>query len=142
LRRGSPVVAVSEIERLHAAGQLVSTSETEKNLRDGKLLRITVDLRGADTSRLIGYRARKFTDRIDVEKVAHYDWQDFWDPLHYPKDSPLILDPHEFYILVTRQSVKSPPTTPPKWWHTKLAFITLASSTPVSGGVMQPARPF
>jgi dCTP deaminase len=108
-RRGSPIIAATELQRLHAAGQLALVENGEKNLRDGKMLPVTVDLHGAGRDSLIGYRAKKHTDRIDVERVGYYDWEEFWEPIFYRRDPPLILDPNDFYILVTREAVKIPP---------------------------------
>ena len=41
---------------------------------------------------LVGYRARKFADVLDVERRDH-DKRDFWEPIHASKDGRLILHP-------------------------------------------------
>ncbi len=109
-RRGSPVIPSSELQRLHDTGQLMLSSDTsEQNFADRKMLRLSVDLHGEGMGGLIGYRAKKHTDRIDLEKIAHYDPMEFWEPIHYHRDPPLILDPNDFYILVTKEAVRIPP---------------------------------
>ena len=108
-RRGSPVIAASELQRLHESGQLVSAEDTAQNFTERKMLRLSVDLHGSGKGALIGYRAKKHTDRIDLEKIAHYDPMEFWEPIHYHRDPPLILDPNDFYILVTKEAVRIPP---------------------------------
>jgi dCTP deaminase len=108
-RRGSSAVPASELQRLYAAGQLVLSGENEQDFRERRMIRVTVDLRGATAGGVIGYRAKKHTDRIDVDKIAHYDPLDFWEPIRYHREPPLILDPNEFYILVTREAVQVPP---------------------------------
>lgn len=108
-RRGSPVIAASELQRLHDSGQLVFDEANEQNFTERKMLRLSVDLHGGGKGGLIGYRAKKHTDRIDLEKIAHYDPMDFWEPIHYHRDPPLILDPNDFYILVTKEAVRIPP---------------------------------
>jgi len=108
-RRGSPVIAASELQRLHDSGQLVFAEDNEQDFSERKMLRLTVDLHGSGKGALIGYRAKKHTDRIDVEKVAHYEPADFWEPIYYHRDPPLILDPNDFYILATKQAVRIPP---------------------------------
>jgi dCTP deaminase len=108
-RRGSSMIAASELQRLHETGQLVLTEYNEQDFKERKMLRLTIDLSGGGRDGLIGYRAKKHTDRIDLERIAHYDPLDFWEPIYYHKSSPLILDPNDFYILVTRESVQVPP---------------------------------
>jgi len=108
-RRGSPVIAASELQRLHDAGQLVLSDASDQNFIERKMLRLTVDLHGGGKGGLIGYRAKKHTDRIDVEKIGYYEPLDFWEPIHYHRDPPLILDPNDFYVLVTREAVRIPP---------------------------------
>jgi len=46
---------------------------------------------------------------VDVDKVAHYDYREFWDPVAAPGNQGLVLDPADFYILASRESVKVPP---------------------------------
>jgi len=108
-RRGSPVIAASELQRLHDSGQLVFAEANEQNFTERKMLRLSVDLHGGGKGGLIGYRAKKHTDRIDVEKIAHYEPLDFWEPIYYHRDPPLILDPNDFYILATKEAVRIPP---------------------------------
>ncbi len=68
-RRGSPNAPISELRRLHESGQLVSGGTFEP-LDARNLVAVTVNLRGAGHGSLIGYRAKKHTDRIDLGK----DW--------------------------------------------------------------------
>ncbi len=107
-RRGSPQISPGELRRLTDAGQIVLTPDSERNLGEDGMLRVTVDLSG-NAERLIGFRARKHTDRIDMEKIGHYDPLDFWEPIHAHREPRIILDPNDFYILMTRESVGVPP---------------------------------
>jgi len=107
-RRGSPALAASELQRLHDAGDLVHLHGEPRPLR-GKSVPVTIDLEGTREETLIGYRAKKHTDRIDVDKIGAYDAADFWDPIHRHRAPRLILDPDEFYILATREAVRVPP---------------------------------
>jgi dCTP deaminase len=115
-RRGSPALAISELQRLHEAGDLVhippEIGGTTRPLR-GRHVAVTIDLQGTTGGvageTLIGYRAKKHTDRIDVDRVGAYDAADFWEPIHRHREPRLILDPDEFYILATREAVRVPP---------------------------------
>jgi dCTP deaminase len=73
------------------------------------MLPFTVDLEGSGRDdALIGYRAKKHAKRIDLER-RDYDPLDFWEPIRFHKSSSLILDPDEFYILMTREAIAVPP---------------------------------
>jgi dCTP deaminase len=111
-RRGSPSLANTELLRLHKEGQLISVAEpgaAPDQIIKEKLVGVTIDLQGSGTGSLVGYRAKKHTDRIDIEKVGHYDPADFWEPIHAHRDGAIILNPDDFYILVTREAVGVPP---------------------------------
>lgn len=92
-------------------GQIVNFNGDEikqKSTQRG-VLPFTVDLEGAATAgALIGYRAKKHTRRIDLEK-RDYDPLDFWEPIRFHKTSSLILAPDEFYILMTKEAIAVPP---------------------------------
>ena len=61
------------------------------------------------TSQRIGYRAKRHTGVIDVDKRDGYDLGDFWEPLAAQAGRNLILDPNEFYILASKEAVQVPP---------------------------------
>ena len=46
---------------------------------------------------------------VDVDRRAAHDVLDFWEPLYNRGSADLILDPDEFYILVSREAVHVPP---------------------------------
>ena len=62
---------------------------------------------GADG--LVGYRAKRHTGLIDVERRGGYAVLDFWEPMQARPDKSLILDPNEFYILASKEAVQVPP---------------------------------
>ncbi len=107
-RRGSPVLASSELARLHAEGKLVSGSDRRQNIKE-KLIGVSIDLEGTGQNSLIGWRAMKHTDRIDLDRVGAYDPLGFWEPIRFHRKAAIILDPDDFYILATRESVRVPP---------------------------------
>ncbi|MDA7984613.1 MAG: 2'-deoxycytidine 5'-triphosphate deaminase [Alphaproteobacteria bacterium] len=67
---------------------------------------LRVDLSGADTDGLIGYRAKKHTDIVDLSATATAPPARFWDPLPAEPSRQLVLDPDAFYILVSRPGVR------------------------------------
>lgn len=57
---------------------------------------------------IVGYRAKPHTGLIDLDKIGHYDADEFWEPV-YAQNNGIILDPGAFYILVSREAVHIPP---------------------------------
>ncbi|MGA9136828.1 MAG: 2'-deoxycytidine 5'-triphosphate deaminase [Methylovirgula sp.] len=80
----------------------------ELNLRGGLVLRVALSDETLE-NKVVGYRAQKHTDIIDVDSVAAYDAADFWEPIYARPDKRLILDPDEFYILASQEKLHIPP---------------------------------
>jgi len=107
IRRGTPPVTDPQMRALQRVHGLVGAL-TEEDIRDG--VPVTVDVSGARTGGLIGYRAKNHAGLIDVDRARHYDVADFWDPVYAPRRGGLVLDPEDFYILASREAVKVPET--------------------------------
>lgn len=104
-------ITASDWNQLLEEGKIVDVRDPERKTRSFKtgVLPFTVDLRGsAADNELLGYRARKHTRRIDLDRLD-YDPLEFWEPIRFHKTSSLILDPDEFYILMTREAIAVPP---------------------------------
>ncbi|MDB5590012.1 2'-deoxycytidine 5'-triphosphate deaminase [Enterovirga sp.] len=94
-----------KLRDLHAASPLVNG---ELGVRNGLVLRI--ELAGFGPDGLIGYRAQRHTDVIDVDRSAGYLAEDYWEVIRARSDKRLILDPNEFYILASKERLHIPPT--------------------------------
>ena len=57
---------------------------------------------------LVGYRAKRYTGVIDVDRVGAYDIADFWEPIRRRERAEIVLDPAQFYILVSAEAVHVP----------------------------------
>ncbi len=90
---------------LHAAQRLVSSEHAD--IADGVAL--SVDLSEA-FGRAVGYRARRHTGVVDVDAVGACAIADYWEPITLGSDCELVLDPDQFYILASKESVHVPPT--------------------------------
>jgi len=104
-------VTAADWSQLLQEGRIVDLRDAEKNAKSFKtgVLPFSVDLRGAAREgELIGYRARKHARRIDLDRFD-YDPLEFWEPLRFRRAASLILDPDEFYILMTREAIAVPP---------------------------------
>jgi len=58
---------------------------------------------------VVGYRAQRHSEVIDLEGIGQYDRRDFWEPVIAPGERPLILEPEEFYLFASEQRVAVPP---------------------------------
>jgi len=103
VRRGSPQFTDTQLRRLHAESPLVTG---EADIEGG--LALSIDLMGGRGER-IGWRAKRHTGVIDVDKRAALAPLDYWDPIEAHESGNIILDPDEFYILVSREAVAIPP---------------------------------
>ena len=118
LHRGDAVLGAEALHELHARERLVDRAEAV--MGDG--VAVSIDLSGAGTglraaglsvdrngTGIVGYRAKRHTAVIDVERRAAYEVADFWEPIAARVDKSLILDPDEFYILASTEAVQVPP---------------------------------
>ncbi len=105
LHHGRALVFGAALAKLHADERLVD--EPDPDLEQG--VAIGVDLSGLGPGGLIGYRAKRHTGLIDVDRRAAYEVADFWEPISANNARELILDPNEFYILASKQAVQVPP---------------------------------
>ncbi|MEX2641995.1 MAG: 2'-deoxycytidine 5'-triphosphate deaminase [Acetobacterales bacterium] len=108
LRRGTPAMGEAALRRLHARTPLVDAAPDRVTI-EGDRIGLTLDLSGDPDSGLVGFVARKHTDVVDVDRRGHYDPQDFWDPIHIRRGRGIVLNPDDFYILATKESVVIPP---------------------------------
>ena len=104
-RRGNPAHSDAEIKRLHQESALV---DGHANIDGG--LALSIDLSGDKQTGLIGYRAKRHAGLIDVDRVNALPLNEYWEPIYNHGKNQLILDPDEFYILASRESLTIPPT--------------------------------
>ncbi len=108
IRRGTPLTSDTEHKRLHEEFGLLDRQLSPEEIKNG--VPITVDVVGSpQAGGIIGYKAKNHAGLIDVDRVDYYDPREFWDPVPAPGRHGLVLDPADFYILASRESVKVPP---------------------------------
>lgn len=84
------------------------TRLNQLRLRRGASKHLRTTSVGVDlTLDVAGFRARRHAGVIDLDKVGAHDPRDFWEPLH-PRHGELVLDPGEFYILASKESIEIP----------------------------------
>ena len=104
-RRGHAALDAVALRALHEKERL--TDDVDADLGDG--IAVGIDLAGMGASNFVGYRAKRHTGLIDVEKRDGHVVADFWEPIAARADKSLILDPDEFYILASKEAVQVPP---------------------------------
>lgn len=120
LRRGSPASSGAALRNLQSAEKLVTAAGDVPVTIIEDRIGVTLDLECAELG-LTGWRAKKHTDIIDIDRRAHYEVEDFWEPIRANPKYGLILDPDDFYILSTREFVK----VPRDWAAEMVAYDTM-----------------
>jgi dCTP deaminase len=105
VRRGAPTASDSALRKLHETVGLVDSAPGEENIKGG--LAFTVDVQGDPVTGIVGWRARSHAGLIDTDLIDHYEPLDFWEPVH-ARGGGIILDPNDFYILASKESVMVP----------------------------------
>jgi dCTP deaminase len=104
-RVGDTRLTVAEHQTLHRVETLVF----DPNEQVGDGVALSIDLKGEGRGGLIGFRSKRHTPVIDMDRKDALDVLDYWEPLINRGTDEFILDPDEFYILVSRESVHVPP---------------------------------
>ncbi|MEC7488608.1 MAG: 2'-deoxycytidine 5'-triphosphate deaminase [Pseudomonadota bacterium] len=117
LRRGRAEVEPGELLRLQEKAGLINAQVNPGEILEHRGLTLKLDLASDD---IVGWRARHHTGVIDVDRPNHYEPDDFWEPVR-ARRAGIILNPDDFYILATRESV----TVPPEFAAEMVAYDTL-----------------
>src|SRR5262249_41726550 len=80
--------------------------ESELAVADGLFL--SVDLSGSP-EHLVGYRAKKNSLPVDLERIRSYRWRDFWEPVYPEAGQRIVLEPEIFYLLLSAEGCCIPP---------------------------------
>jgi dCTP deaminase len=111
IRRGSPGFSDTALRRLHEEVGLVENPAGSppgpQTIRNG--LAFTVDVAGDTATGIVGFKARRHTDVVDVDRSFYYDPRDFWEAVYSRRGEGIVLDPNDFYILASREAVVVPP---------------------------------
>ena len=116
-RHHSALLDAEALRALHARERLVDDDAAD--VSEGIAVSIDLSLArdpppqperaGGRGGGVIGYRAKRHTGVIDVERRAGYEITEFWEPIQARRDQSLVLDPDEFYILASKEAVQVPP---------------------------------
>ncbi len=104
-RTGDAILEPDELNALHVLERLVDADDAD--LVNGVAL--SVDLSGENAKGFVGYRAKRHTGVVDIDRRGGYAVDEFWEAIPARPDGSLILDPGEFYILASKEAVQVPP---------------------------------
>ncbi|MED5437454.1 MAG: 2'-deoxycytidine 5'-triphosphate deaminase [Pseudomonadota bacterium] len=105
-RRGRPTNSDTELKRLHSEDSIVYDGKA--NISEG--LAVSVDLKGESAGDIVGWKAKRHAGLIDIDKKDSYEMEKFWEPVLATEEKRIILDPGEFYILSSSESIAIPPS--------------------------------
>jgi dCTP deaminase len=111
LAAGDPHVSDGELVRIHREFPLLYIDKhalpaADLPIADGLFL--SVDLSGPH-NRIVGYRAKRNSNRLDMSALAQYRWRDYWEPVYPEAGHRIVLDPEVFYLLLSAEGVCVPP---------------------------------
>ncbi len=111
VRHGFEVVPDQDLLRIHNTEPLLFDENIEpvtmEQIKVNKGLFMSVQLKGKK-GEIIGYKARKHNNYIDLENIGHYEIDEFWEPIYATKDSKYILEPEAFYIFASKERIRVP----------------------------------
>ena len=109
---GPTRVTDAEIRAIHTEEPLLflggeAVANADLAVADG--LFMSLDLRKASAAApAVGYRAKKNSQLLDLSAMERYDPELFWEPVVPERQDRLILEPEEFYLLLSAESVSVP----------------------------------
>lgn len=108
---GDARVRDQDLEQVHEDFPLLYANDRAipgKDLAISDGLFLGVDLSGPP-DRVVGYRAKKNSHRLDLTKIRHYRWRDYWEPVFPEPGGRIVLEPEIFYLLLSAERVCVPP---------------------------------
>ncbi|HLR25414.1 MAG TPA: 2'-deoxycytidine 5'-triphosphate deaminase, partial [Fodinibius sp.] len=111
LRHGYTVLSDQDILRTHSSNPLLFSEDGEPvpmdDLKVNDGLFMSVNLHG-EKGQVVGYKAKKHRDYIDLDKIDHYNISEFWEPIYSQQDDHMILEPEVFYIFASKERCRIP----------------------------------
>lgn len=111
LRHGYTVLSDQEILRTHSSDPMLFTEggapvEVD-DIKVNNGLFLSVNLHASE-GKIVGYKAKKHRDYIDLDNINHYEVSEFWEPIYHQPDDHLILEPEAFYIFASKERCRIP----------------------------------
>ena len=59
--------------------------------------------------RVVGYRAKRNSRLLDLSGIGRHDPAEYWEPVVCERGDQVVLEPEEFYLLLSTEGVSIPP---------------------------------
>ncbi len=108
LSRGHTQFSDAEVRELHAATPILFRNgvPADPRVRAGGVF-LSLDLE-PDRAGSVGFRAKRNSQLVDMSRTDHAPL-DFWEPVR-GEHGGVVLEPEDFYLLLSSESVRIPPT--------------------------------
>jgi dCTP deaminase len=111
IRHGYTVLSDQDILRTHSSDPMLFTEGGDPvdvdELKVNNGLFLSVNLHASE-GKIVGYKAKKHRDYIDLDKINYYEVSEFWEPIYHQPDDHLILEPEAFYIFASKERCRIP----------------------------------
>lgn len=107
LIKGVSQCSDADLLQAHSVEPLVLARDSHLSLSQIDInggLSLSIDLIGGES--VVGYKAKKNSSLIDLSLNKHYDPMEFWEPIYGERMRRLVLEPEEFYLLLSYESVR------------------------------------
>ncbi len=112
VRHGFEIIPDQDLLRIHDADPLLFDDDHKpvsmEKIKVNQGLFMSVQLKGKKGD-VIGYKAKKHNDYIDLEKINYYEVEEFWEPIYANEHHQLVLEPEAFYIFASKERIRVPP---------------------------------
>jgi dCTP deaminase len=111
---GPTRVTDAEIRAIHEGEPLLFADDrpvanADLAVADGLFMSLDLRKGSGPAGPAVGYRAKKNSQLLDLSAMERYDPELFWEPVVPERQDRLILEPEEFYLLLSAESVSVPP---------------------------------
>lgn len=111
VRHGFEVLSDQDLLRVHGSDPLLFNEDQEpvsmEKIKVNQGLFMSVHLKGKK-GEVIGYKAKKHNNYIDLDHIGHYEVDEFWEPIYANQNDQLILEPEAFYIFASKERIRVP----------------------------------
>ncbi len=111
IRHGFEVVPDQDLLRIHSTDPLLFDENIKpvsmEQIKVNQGLFMSVQLKGKK-GEIIGYKAKKHNNYIDLENIGYYGVDEYWEPIYAQQSKQFILEPEAFYIFASKERIRVP----------------------------------